>query len=207
MPKTIPNFDIENEHAGKIAAGCDEAGRGPLCGPVVAAAVVFLTRDLPDMPLIADSKKMTKKQRAAAFDWLHEMKRAGKIDFGIAECSAAEIDEMNILKASLEAMRRAVMKLKTECDLFLIDGNKNIPNLPCRAVVKGDLKSLSIAAASILAKETRDKVMRRLDSEFPQYGWARNAGYPTDAHLTAIKKFGINEHYRKSYAPVKRLCL
>ncbi|MDR0449487.1 MAG: ribonuclease HII [Rickettsiales bacterium] len=196
MQKTIPNFDEPG------AAGCDEAGRGPLCGPVLAAAAVFLSRDFPDMPLITDSKKMTPKQRAAAFLWLHEMKRAGKVDFGIAECSAAEIDKMNILKASLEAMRRATLKLKTKPDLFLIDGNKTIPGLPCKAIVKGDSKSLSIAAASILAKETRDAIMKKLDLEFPQYGWAQNAGYPTKTHLQAIEKFGITKHHRKSYKPV-----
>ncbi|MCL2629812.1 MAG: ribonuclease HII [Alphaproteobacteria bacterium] len=204
MQKTIPNFDIEDSHKGKLVAGCDEAGRGPLCGPVVAAAVVFLTRNFSDMPLITDSKKMTAAARAKCVEWLAAQKAAGNLDFGIAECSAAEIDKMNILAASLEAMRRATMKLRA-ADFFLIDGNKTIPNLPCQAVVKGDSKSLSIAAASILAKETRDDIMKKLDAEFPMYGWAKNAGYPTAAHLAAIKKHGINGHFRKSYKPVKIL--
>lgn len=202
--KSIPNFDIEDSTNG-IVAGCDEAGRGPLCGPVVAAAVVFLTRDLSDMPLITDSKKMTAAQRKVAFDWIHKMKDAGKIDFGIAECSPSEIDKMNILQASLTAMRRATEKLAVRPALCLIDGNKVISGLNCQAVVKGDSKSMSIAAASVLAKVSRDEIMKKLDMQFPMYCWAKNAGYPTPAHLAAISEFGINEHYRKSYAPVKKL--
>ncbi|MDR2685331.1 MAG: ribonuclease HII [Rickettsiales bacterium] len=200
MQKINPTFDLEIA-AGSQVAGCDEAGRGPLCGPVVAAAVIFLTHDFSDMPIIRDSKQMSAAQRATAFKWLCEQRAAGKVDFGIAECSAAEIDKMNILNASLEAMRRAARELKY--DLMLVDGNKVIPGLPCQAIVKGDSKSISIAAASILAKETRDATMRELDEKFPMYGWARNAGYPTAEHLNAIKKYGITPHHRKSYAPVR----
>jgi ribonuclease HII len=205
MPmKEIPTFDIERESGEVIVAGCDEAGRGPLCGPVVAAAVVFLKRDL-EMPKITDSKQMSHSARRAAFDWLRMQKELGNIDFEIGMCSPSEIDEMNILQASLLAMRRAVEQLKTAPTLCLIDGNKTVPNLNCRAVVKGDSKSLSIAAASIIAKETRDKIMLELSEKYPEYGWAQNAGYPTASHLAAIEKYGVNEHYRKTYAPVRKI--
>jgi len=198
-----PNFDIENEFPNMIVAGCDEAGRGPLCGPVVAAAVVIARSPEGDAAIpsfIKDSKKMTAAQRIAAYDWI-----TANTIWAIGICSPAEIDELNILQASLLAMKRAVTGLSTQPDFVLIDGNRMPEGLTGRAVVKGDSKSLSIAAASIIAKVTRDRIMSELAREYPQYGWDKNAGYPTAAHLSAIKEYGVNDHYRKTYAPVKYL--
>ena len=180
-------------------AGVDEAGRGPLCGPVVAAAVIF-SADVRNVPLITDSKQMTAVQRASAYEWIMQ-----NCAVGVGQCSPAEIDELNILHASMLAMKRAIAALPRVPDFVLVDGNRLPPDVIGRAVVKGDSKSISIAAASIVAKETRDKIMRELAAEHPQYGWDKNAGYPTPSHLRAIKEFGINQHYRKSYKPVKEV--
>ena len=176
----------------------DEAGRGPLCGPVVAAAVIFPHRDIEIPVVIRDSKQMTPHMRAAALDWITR-----NTIWATGACSPSEIDEMNILNASLTAMTRAVQKLSRTPQFCLIDGNRLPPLLTGRAVVRGDAKSLSIAAASIIAKETRDKIMHELAAQYPMYGWDKNSGYPTAEHLHAIEKYGINEHYRKTYKPVK----
>ena len=196
--KTCPTFDIENETGFDIVAGVDEAGRGPLCGPVVAAAVIFPHRDIKIPVVIRDSKQMTPHMRAAALDWITH-----NTIWATGTCSPSEIDEMNILNASLTAMTRAVQKLSRAPQFCLIDGNRLPPLLTGRAVVRGDAKSLSIAAASIIAKETRDKIMHELAAQYPMYGWDKNSGYPTAEHLHAIEKYGINEHYRKTYKPVK----
>ena len=196
--KESPTFDIENNYGFELIAGVDEAGRGPLCGPVVAAAVVFPRRDIEIPVIIRDSKQMTSHMRGAAYDWI-----VHNTIWAVAQCSAAEIDQMNILNASLVAMARAVQKLTQMPQFCLIDGNKLPPDLNGMAVVKGDAKSLSIAAASIIAKETRDKIMHELAVQYPMYAWDKNAGYPTPEHLRAIEKYGINEHYRKSFKPIK----
>lgn len=198
--RSVPDFSIEKNCGKKFIAGVDEAGRGPLCGPVVAGAVVFKKFDFDDMPLISDSKQMSEKQRNIAYDWLTNNP---DIIWSVAQCSAAEIDELNILQASLTAMTRAIRNLKCNVEYCLVDGNKMPRNIIGEAVVKGDAKSLSIAAASIIAKVTRDNIMRELSKQFPQYDWDKNAGYPTQQHLQAIDKYGINEHYRKSYRPIK----
>ena len=198
--RNVPNFLIEINCGKKIIAGVDEAGRGPLCGPVVAGAVVFKKYDFENMPLITDSKQMSEHQREIAYEWLTHN---DNVVWAIGQCSAQEIDEMNILKASLTAMTRAIHALKIEPEYCLIDGNKMPNNIIGEPVVKGDAKSLSIAAASIIAKQTRDKIMRDLSVQFPQYCWDKNAGYPTAQHLQAIDKYGINEHYRKTYRPIK----
>lgn len=197
-----PDFEIEKNCGYKVVVGVDEAGRGPLCGPVVAGAVIFKKYDFYDMPIIRDSKQMSQKQREIAYDWITNNP---DIIWAVAQCSAAEIDEMNILKASLTAMKRAIGALGVGYEYCLVDGNKMPCDIKGCAVVKGDSKSLSIAAASILAKQTRDKIMSDLSKQFPQYGWDKNAGYPTQQHLQAIEKYGINEHYRKSYGPVKKI--
>ena len=176
----------------------DEAGRGPLCGPVVAAVVMFPDRNIEIPVVIRDSKQMTQHQRAAAYDWI-----VHNTIWAVAECSPDEIDELNILWASMLAMKRAVEKLSVSPQYCLIDGNRVPSDIIGQAVVKGDAKSLSIAAASIIAKETRDKIMDELAKQFPQYGWDKNAGYPTKSHLQAIEVYGINQHYRKSFGPVK----
>lgn len=197
--KPVPNFDIEHEINQKFIAGVDEAGRGPLCGPVVAAAVIFKSMT-DEMPLITDSKKMNHHQRSIAFEWIMQ-----NCIVGVGQCSPNEIDELNILHASMLAMKRAIDDLPQNPNFVLIDGNRLPVGVIGQAVVKGDAKSISIAAASIIAKETRDKIMCELAIKHPEYCWDKNAGYPTPAHLCAIKKFGINEQYRKSFKPVKDL--
>ena len=200
--RAVPDFEIEKNCGYKIIAGVDEAGRGPLCGPVVAGAVVFKKYDFDDMPIIRDSKQMTAKQREIAYDWIVNNP---DIVWSVAQCSAAEIDELNILRASLTAMKRAVAGLDVTAEYCLVDGNKMPDKMNGCAVVKGDARSLSIAAASIVAKVTRDRIMHDLAQKFPQYAWDKNAGYPTAQHLAAIEKYGVNEHYRKSYGPVKKV--
>lgn len=195
------DFSIENEIGANFIAGCDEAGRGPLCGPVVAAAVIFPNRDIEIPVVIRDSKKMSAHQRAVAYDWITQ-----NTIWATGQCSPAEIDELNILWASMRAMERAVAGLGQTPELCLIDGNRVPKNLRGRAVIKGDAKSLSIAAASIIAKETRDKIMQDLSVRFPEYGWNKNAGYPTAEHLSAIEKYGVTEYHRRTFGPVKK-CL
>ena len=198
---SVADFSIENEIGGGLIAGVDEAGRGPLCGPVVAAAVIFPKRDIEIPVVIRDSKKMSAHQRAVAYDWITK-----NTIWATGQCSPAEIDGLNILWASMRAMERAVASLSCAPEICLIDGNRVPKNLRGRAVIKGDAKSLSIAAASIIAKETRDKIMHELAQKFPEYGWDRNAGYPTAEHLLAIKKYGITKHHRRTFGPVKK-CL
>lgn len=197
--KTNPDFSFESTAPGTIIAGVDEAGRGPLCGPVVAGAVIFPRANIEIPVIIRDSKQMTAQQRAAAYDWITK-----NTVWAVAECSPTEIDELNILWASMRAMERAVAKLAQKPDYCLVDGNRVPGGIIGAPIVKGDAKSLSIAAASIVAKETRDRIMSHLAQQFPQYGWDKNAGYPTAEHLNAIEKFGITVHHRRTFGPVKK---
>ncbi len=196
--KNNPDFSFEVACGKPVVAGVDEAGRGPLCGPVVAAAVVFPRRDMDIPVVIRDSKQMTHNQRAAAYEWIVHNTR-----WAVGQCSPAEIDELNILWASMRAMQRAVKNLGLSDCYCLVDGNRLPADLDGIPIVKGDARSLSIAAASIIAKETRDRIMSDLAARYPQYGWDKNAGYPTPSHLQAIEKYGINEWYRKSFGPIK----
>ena len=200
--RAIPDFEIEKNCGYKIIAGVDEAGRGPLCGPVVAGAVVFKKYDFDNMPIISDSKQMSVIQRETAYNWITNNP---DIIWAVGQCSACEIDELNILQASLTAMKRAVAGLGLGVEYCLVDGNKMPDKMNGCAVVKGDARSLSIAAASIIAKVTRDRIMHDLSQQFPQYGWDKNAGYPTKQHLMAIETYGVNEHYRKTFGPVKKV--
>ncbi len=193
-----PDFSLERTCGAYPVAGCDEAGRGPLCGPVVAAAVIFPDYDIEIPVIIRDSKQMTERQRHTAYDWITQ-----NTIWAVSQCSASEIDELNILWASMQAMSRAAGALTTAPQYCLIDGNKMPHDLPGAPIVHGDAKSLSIAAASILAKVTRDRIMHDLAQQYPMYGWDKNSGYPTTAHLQAIEKYGITPHHRKSYKPVK----
>lgn len=182
----------------------DEAGRGPLAGPVVAAAVCFLRE--PDETLaraIDDSKRLDPAAREQAYLALIAARREGVAIFAVAAASVPEIARLNILRASLLAMRRAVARLPLNPDLALIDGTI-APELPCavRCVPRGDGLSLSVAAASILAKVTRDRVMARLARRHPLYGWERNQGYPTAEHRAALARFGVTAHHRRGFAPV-----
>ncbi|MGC4129555.1 MAG: ribonuclease HII [Bergeyella sp.] len=178
-----------------IEAGCDEVGRGCLCGPVVAAAVI-LDEDFKQN-LVNDSKKLTFKTRSYLDDYIKDNVR----EYAISELSPAFIDEHNILNASIHAMHLALDKLKTRPELILVDGNKFHPYnyIPHQCIVKGDSKILSIAAASILAKNYRDQLMIKLHEEFPNYGWNKNMGYATKEHREALKKFGSTVHHRKSF--------
>ena len=174
--------------------GVDEAGRGPLCGPVVAAAVI-LPRGLV-IEGLDDSKKLTERKREKLFDIIKEQ----AIAYAIAETTPAEIDEINILNASMLAMRRAVEALDVPADFALIDGNCSRGfNIPTETVVKGDSKSYSIAAASILAKVTRDRGCAELDRLYPEYNIAKHKGYPTKDHMDAVREHGVAPIYRKSF--------
>ena len=193
----MPTFEYEQKHYDegyKAICGVDEAGRGPLCGPVVAAAVI-----LPlglEIEGLNDSKKLSEKKREALFDVICEKALA----YAIAEATPAEIDEINILNASMLAMRRAVEALDVPADFALIDGNCSRGfNIPTETVVKGDAKSYSIAAASILAKVTRDRGCIELDREYPPYGIAKHKGYPTKDHMDAVREHGPAPIYRKSF--------
>ena len=182
-------------HAGRIEAGCDEAGRGPLAGSVFAAAVI-LPEDFHH-PLLNDSKKMTEKAR----DILRPIIEAEAVAWAVEEITAEEIDTINILNASITGMHRAVRRLSVKPEFLLIDGNKFKPfdGYEYQCVVKGDGKFASIAAASVLAKTYRDEYMRNLAKEYPQYGWDRNMGYPTKEHIEAIIRHGYTPYHRKSF--------
>ena len=194
---------------GVIEAGCDEAGRGPLAGSVFAAAVIW-SKETVDNPaheewleLLDDSKKLTDKQRA----YLRPLIEKYATAWAVVEVSAEEIDQINILKASITGMQRALDKLTITPQHILVDGNKwrpyipegQVMEIPARTVVKGDGKYLSIAAASVLAKTYRDEYMLRLHEQYPQYHWDTNMGYPTKAHYEAIRQYGITPYHRKTF--------
>ena len=178
-----------------VEAGCDEVGRGCLCGPVVAAAVVL--DDNFEQNLVNDSKKLNFKTRLELDDYIKNNVK----DYAIAELSPAFIDQHNILNASIHAMHNALDKLTIRPELILVDGNKFHPYnyIPHQCIIKGDSKILSIAAASILAKNYRDQLMIRLHEEFPEYGWDKNMGYATKVHIEALKKFGPTKYHRQSF--------
>ena len=185
---------------GGRVAGLDEVGRGPLAGPVVAAAVI-LPQDLPPSlaALLNDSKKLRPAARDAAFAALI----GSEAVIGVGAASVADIARLNILWASMLAMQRAFRRLAVQPDAALVDGNR-APDLGClvQCVVGGDAKEMSIAAASIIAKVVRDRLMRRLDARHPGYAWAENAGYGTPAHLEGLGRLGVTSHHRKEFAPV-----
>lgn len=203
----MTHFELEKESGYKKVAGLDEAGRGPICGPVVAGAAMIkpeIWNDNSWGDFIDDSKKMTEKSRARAYDFLMNEQEKGNILLGVAIISPEKIDQINILQASLLGMEQAAANLKSAPDFCLIDGNK-MPKLNGKAIVKGDGISKSIACASIIAKETRDRIMRELAKDYPEYNWAKNKGYPTKEHLEKIRIYGVNEHYRKTYGPVAEI--
>ena len=183
---------------GRLEAGCDEAGRGPLAGAVFAAAVILP----PDFhhPLLNDSKQMSEKAR----EELRGVIEREALAWAVEEVSAEEIDRLNILWASVTGMQRAVLRLDPAPEFLLIDGNKFRPfdrygSKDYKTIVHGDATYASIAAASVLAKTWRDDYMRKLSTEFPEYGWDRNMGYPTPEHIEAIRRFGLTPHHRKSF--------
>ena len=192
-----------------IEAGCDEAGRGPLAGSVFAAAVIWSKETVENpaneewLELLDDSKKLTDKQRA----YLRPLIEKYATAWAVVEVTAEEIDQINILKASITGMQRALDKLTITPQHILVDGNKwrpyipegQVMEIPARTVVKGDGKYLSIAAASVLAKTYRDEYMLRLHEQYPQYHWDTNMGYPTKAHYEAIRQYGITPYHRKTF--------
>ncbi len=205
----MPDFALEDEFDG-VVAGVDEAGRGPWVGPVVAGCVVFIDRDVHPFLLenLNDSKKLSKKKREKLFEILQEEAQKGYIKIGIGQASAQEIDEINILNASFLAMKRAIEAAQIKPDMVLVDGNRLPKNFAyaTTAVVKGDAKSYSISAASILAKVYRDRLMEKMALQYPGYGFEKNAGYGTKAHIEGLKKLGVTPEHRQSYAPIKKFC-
>lgn len=200
MTKSAPDFSIELQHTG-IVCGVDEAGRGPLAGPVVAAAAILeRSRPLPDG--LNDSKKLTARKRDYLYEWLRE-----HTVYAVAVAPPEEIDQYNILRASLRAMARAIEALTLTPEIALIDGNAAPNPAPCRiqTVVKGDSKSLSIAAASIIAKVTRDRMMEQLAKQYPHYGFEQHMGYGTAQHMGALRLHGPCPIHRRSFAPVRAL--
>ncbi|MFT5064702.1 MAG: ribonuclease HII [Yoonia sp.] len=203
MTKTTPDFAFELAamvNGAHAVAGVDEVGRGPLAGPVCAAAVVLDPDNIPDG--LNDSKQVTPKMRDILFDQLMAC-----ADVSIAEATVEEIDTHNILRASHIAMVRAITGLSAPADFILIDGNM-VPrglNIPNQTIIKGDTRSLSIAAASIVAKVWRDRLMVDLAQQHPGYGWDTNAGYPTPVHKKALLKLGVTPHHRRSFRPVHNI--
>lgn len=197
-----PHFRFEDAYDGPVC-GIDEAGRGPLAGPIVAAAVIFdRTRLKPSLTReINDSKKLTAQKREDLFGKIQEC-----AEVYWALCSPDEIDTINILQASLFAMKKAQEGLRTRPQVALVDGNRP-PKLSCpvQTIVGGDGLSLSIAAASIIAKHVRDQMMLEAANDFPHYGWVRNMGYGTKEHLKALKIHGVTVHHRRSFSPVAEL--
>ncbi|MCH2249171.1 MAG: ribonuclease HII [Cognatishimia sp.] len=200
---SLPDYHLEELavlRGASVVAGVDEVGRGPLAGPVMAAAVILHPDRIPEG--LNDSKKLSKKRREALYEQILEV-----ADVGFGEASVAEIDEINILRASHLAMVRAVQDLSERPDYVLVDG-KMIPcglNIRAEGVVKGDTKSVSISAASIVAKIRRDRLMESLAQQFPGYGWERNMGYPTKEHKSALVSLGITPHHRRSFKPVHNI--
>src|SRR5579871_3941121 len=199
MPHFIYESRLLKTMVGPVC-GVDEAGRGPLAGPVVAAAVILNRKRMPKG--LNDSKQLTESDREALFPQIMEM----AVAVGVGEASVGEIDMVNIRQATHLAMARAVRALSVAANFALVDGN-DAPALPCRCdtLVEGDAKSVSIAAASIIAKVTRDRMMRALHEQFPGYGWFTNKGYGTEEHLVALNRLGPCVHHRRSFAPVYQI--
>jgi ribonuclease HII len=199
----MPDFSLEKkyfERGLKSIAGVDEAGRGSWAGPVVATAVVFEKKEWPNIVNMGldDSKKLSPNRRRKFFDIIQD-----NADVGVGLASVLEIDQINILQATFLAMDRALRNLKVIPDYALIDGDKVPPvRYPAEAIVKGDARSISIAAASIIAKVTRDELMIELGLNFSNYAWERNMGYGTKKHKEGLERFGVTEHHRKSYKPI-----
>ncbi len=203
MTGTLPDLSLELEAASSGHArivGVDEVGRGPWSGPVVAAAVILNPDNIPFG--LNDSKKLTAARRESL---MAEISASATV--GIGEATVAEIDEINILQASFLAMRRALDNLTTPPDFVLVDGRHIPPGLTCpaQAVIKGDGRSLSIAAASIVAKVTRDRIMVALSQQFPGYAWETNMGYGTKAHVEGLNLHGVTQHHRRSFKPIHNM--
>lgn len=202
-PRFLEDVKWRNEWNIQFLAGVDEAGRGPLAGPVTAGAVI-LPSDV-DIPELRDSKKLSEKKRDALAPKVRELALA----YAVVHVSAQEIDEINILQASLVAMERCIEELRVKAEAVLVDGNKKMPNYKGiqMPLVKGDDKSLCIAAASILAKTERDAYMYELDEKYPEYGFAKHKGYPTKAHMEVVAELGLCPEHRLTFGPCKGLSI
>jgi len=203
-----PNFNIEKNFTQNVI-GIDEVGRGPLAGPVVSCAFIFfdISIDSKELIFIDDSKKLSLQKRIEAVKNILKFKKLNKINYKLGMASVKEIDKLNILEATKLSMRRAVKKLNLPPTQLIIDGNINLQlkDYPSESVIKGDQKSYSIAAASIIAKIHRDRYMHFLSYNNPSYGWSSNAGYGTKKHIEEIYRKGITIHHRKSFEPIKSL--
>lgn len=204
----MPSFEFEDKLNG-LVVGIDEAGRGPWAGPVVAGAVVFLKRNIDNFLLdnLNDSKKLSIKKREILYDKIMQAKEKGDLRVGIGQASAEEIDNMNILQATFLAMQRAFGALECKPDFAIVDGNQKPERISCDCItlVKGDALSYSVAAASVVAKVYRDKIMADLAKRYPYYGFEKNAGYGTKAHVEGLSKHGIIQGiHRVSYKPVQK---
>ena len=204
----MPNFNIEKEFI-KPVIGIDEVGRGPLAGPVASCACIFFDIQINDKELffIDDSKKLSQKKRIIAIKEIYKLKKQRKLQFSLGMASVEEIDKFNILEATKLSMRRAVKKLNLPPTQLIIDGNIDLQlkDYPSRSIIKGDQKSYSIAAASIIAKIHRDRYMHFLSKKYPSYAWSSNSGYGTKKHIEEIYRKGITTHHRKSFEPIKSL--
>ena len=203
----INGFKIENQFKKKVI-GVDEVGCGPWAGPVVAAACYFTNNNSKKIntKIFEDSKKLSLKKRKECYKHILELQKLSLINFSTGSANVKEIDSLNILRARLLAMKRAIIKLDYFGAIILVDGIQKpfLSEATFKSIVKGDNKSISIAASSIIAKIARDKIMQKLSYEFPEYGWESNMGYGTKKHSNAIKLFGINKHHRKTFKPIKK---
>ena len=195
-----PTIETNLRSTYQFIAGVDEVGRGPWAGPVTACAVILDPDNIPEG--MRDSKKLSAKKRDALYEPILET-----ADVGIAHVSVEHIDQLNILQASLLAMKLALADLRSKPDFALIDGNKTPPEMPCasQTLVKGDDRCLSIAAASIVAKVTRDRIMVALSQQYPGYGWETNAGYGTKKHQDGLLTLGVTPHHRRSFKPIHNI--
>ncbi len=205
-----PLWYLENNTSPNDCIGIDEVGRGPLAGPVVAAAAWISEEGIAALEksniIVRDSKKLSAKQRRTVMDWLSKQDPS-IVKYATAQASVEEIDTLNILNAALLAMKRAHEALNLKKPLTLVDGNRTpeLKDTQVKTIVKGDDTVISIALASIIAKESRDNLMKELSQKFPQYGWNTNVGYGSQQHIQAIVQYGVTEHHRKTFSPIKDL--
>ena len=199
----MPDFSFEQNCGYEKIAGIDEAGCGPWAGPVVASAVIFYEYNEKIWSNLDDSKKLSKAKRESLYD---NITNSSQLAYGVGIASVEEIDSLNIAKATCLAMERALSSLNEKPDYVLVDGiRKPQINIPLELIIKGDSRSFSIAAASIVAKVTRDRIMDKIGETYPEYGWSKNAGYGTSFHQQALKCYGVTPHHRRSFLPIRKL--
>ena len=204
----MPDFSIEQQFTDPVI-GLDEVGRGPLAGPVISCGCYFKNYNTQEdfYNLIGDSKKLSEKKRKVSFEFLQNLKKEGIIDYHLGIATVEEIDKINILEATKLSMKRVVDKFNLKNAFLIIDGNFSLNHQSYKeeSIIKGDSKSLSIAAASIIAKVHRDRLMKKLSMKYPHYGWEKNAGYGTKLHMENIRLSGPSIHHRETFEPIKSL--